>query len=202
MVLINLVHWSFVKTTGNFGIGEDQINANLLSVVSHAMRYNKKMKNVGLAVFAFSLLATGFWLGRSTAPQTRILELRAATQMQLVQNQAQPRQQAPNDPRELIPLNPNQGQGRQPGQGQQPQPGQAPEDCPVMIYQDGQLFTFPRPGQQPGQGQGNQPGQPGGAQELFPLNPNAPSAPSTPNVPSSPSIPIVPNSPSTPTPRS
>ena len=98
------------------------------------------------------------------------------------------------DPRELIPLGPN---GQQPGQGQQPQPGQGqtPADCPVQIYQDGQLFTFPRPGQQPGQGQGNQPGQSGGAQELIPLNPSTPSSPSTPNTPSSPSTPSSPTNP-------
>jgi hypothetical protein len=171
------------------------------------------MKTLGLAIGVVGLLVASFWLGRSTAPQIP-LEARATPEAQfhLVQNQAAPAQpQAPNDPRELIPLNPN-GQGQQPGQGQPPQPGQgqppqpgqgqAPEDCPVMIYQDGQLFTFPRPGQepgqQPGQGQGNQPGQPGGAQELFPLNPN----PSVPNPPNAPSQPILPNNPSTPTPRS
>jgi hypothetical protein len=184
---------------------------SILSVVSQVKRYNRKMKTLGLAVLAVGFLAAGFWLGRSTAPQPALqasLESRGAVgRLQLVQNQPAP--QAPNDPRELIPLNPN-GQGQQPGQGQgqQPQPGQgqAPEDCPIMIYQDGQLFTFPRPGQepgqQPGQGQGNQPGQPGGAQELLPLNPNAPSTPNSPNTPSTPSRPILPNNPNAPTPRS
>lgn len=156
------------------------------------------MKSLGLLVAAFALLGAGFFLGRVSLPNTA-LEARAAQNspaLVMVQNTApNAPQPAPNDPRELIPLGPN---GQQPGQGQgqQPQPGQgqAPADCPVQIYQDGQLFTFPRPGQQPGQGQGNQPGQPGGAQELIPLNPGTPSSPSTPSTPSSPNTPANPRS--------
>jgi hypothetical protein len=176
------------------------------------------MKSLGLFAAAFALLGAGFLLGRMSSPHPTfearesqnspalVMVQNAAPQTpQQAPNAAQPApnaaqpapnaaQQAPNDPRELIPLGPN---GQQPGQGQQPQPGQgqAPEDCPVQIYQDGQLFTFPRPGQQPGQGQGNQPGQPGGAQELIPLNPGAPSSPSTPSNPSTPSSPSTPTNP-------
>lgn len=73
-------------------------------------------------------------------------------------------QQAPDDPRELIPL---PGPGQQPGQ--QPGPGQTGE-CPLFLYQDGQLFRFDAPGGQPG----GQPGQGGGSPELFPLQPVPP----------------------------
>ena len=155
------------------------------------------MKSLGLLAAAFALLGAGFFLGRVSLPNTAV-EARAArssSALLMVQNTApQTQKPAPNDPRELIPLGPN---GQQPGQGQQPQPGQgqAPADCPEQIYQDGQLFTFPRPGQQPGQGQGNQPGQPGGAQELIPLNPSTPSSPSTPSNPSTPSSPNTPANP-------
>jgi hypothetical protein len=158
------------------------------------------MKSLGLLAAAFALLGAGFFLGRVSVPSTTLeaREPKSSYAVVVVQNAApKAAQPAPNDPRELIPLGPN---GQQPGQGQQPQPGQgqAPADCPVQIYQDGQLFTFPRPGQQPGQGQGNQPNQPGGAQELIPLNPNTPSSPSTPNTPSSPSTPNTPNTPTNP----
>ncbi len=141
-------------------------------------------------------------MGRVSVPQAQSEARDQKIPIRLVQNAAPPTSpQAPNDPRELIPLNPN---GQQPGQGQQPQPGQgqAPADCPVQIYQDGQLFTFPRPGQQPGQqpgqGQGNQSGQPGGAQELIPLNPGTPSSPGTPSAPSIPGVPNTPGSPQNP----
>ncbi|MBF6593117.1 MAG: hypothetical protein IVW51_01555 [Thermaceae bacterium] len=76
--------------------------------------------------------------------------------------------QAAPDPREMIPLpGPgNQQPGTQPGQ----QNGSA--QCPVFIYQDGQLYALPQPGQQPGQGQGQGPGIPGGGSpELIPLQP-------------------------------
>ncbi len=151
------------------------------------------MKSLGLLAAAVALLSAGFFLGRVSTPNTQ-LEARVPIKIQLVQNAA-PQAPAPNDPRELIPLGPN---GQQPGQGQgqQPQPGQgqAPADCPVQIYQDGQLFTFPRPGQQPGQGQGNQPGQPGQGQELIPLNPSTPGTPSSPSTPSTPATPANPRS--------
>lgn len=77
----------------------------------------------------------------------------------LIQN-AQP----DNDPRELLPLPGNPGQ-----QGQ----GGGEGECPIYLYQDGQLFQF-APGT---------PGFPGGDgdQELFPLVP--PSAPRTPAPP-------------------
>ena len=162
------------------------------------------MKSLGLVAAAFALLGAGFFLGRVSLPSATFeaREPQSLTAVVMVQNAAPQTPQstpqpAPNDPRELIPLGPN---GQQPGQGQGQQPGQgqAPADCPVQIYQDGQLFTFPRPGQQPGQqpgqGQGQQPGQPGGAQELIPFNPSTPSSPSTPSTPSSPSTPSNPRS--------
>lgn len=72
--------------------------------------------------------------------------------------------QPDNDPRELLPLPGNPG-----GQGQ----GGGEGECPIYLYQDGQLFQF-APGQ---------PGFPGGDgdQELFPLVP--PPAPRTPRPP-------------------
>ncbi|GAO75023.1 hypothetical protein [Meiothermus ruber] len=83
------------------------------------------------------------------------------------------------DPRELIPLQPGPGPG-------QPQPGQEPAaECPILIYQDGQLYRFDLPGQpMPGPG-GPQPGpgMPGGSPELIPLEPNTPSLPSPPPQP-------------------
>lgn len=65
---------------------------------------------------------------------------------------------APDDPRELIPL---------PGPGQQPVPGEGQAgECPLFLFQDGQLFRFDNPGGVPG----GQPGG-GGSPELFPLQP-------------------------------
>jgi hypothetical protein len=74
-------------------------------------------------------------------------------------------QLAPDDPRELLPL---PGPGRQPGQQPVPGEGQTGE-CPLFLYQDGQLFRFDAPGGQPN----GQPG-PGGSPELFPLQPVPP----------------------------
>lgn len=148
------------------------------------------MKNLVTAALALSLAAAGFAAGRLSAPETS--QARAAPGMVFTQNAApaQPQQQAPDDPRELIPLTPGPGQG--PGQqpGQQPGQGQQPAECPVQIYQDGRLYTFPQPGgqqpgQQPGQGPGPGPGT-GQPQELIPLNPGAPGGNPGGGTPSSP----------------
>jgi hypothetical protein len=93
-----------------------------------------------------SLDSRALLLNQTKPSQTKYSDLSAL----LIQNQ--------NDPREMIPLpGPGQGFGLQPGQGE--------GECPILLYQDGQLFQF-MPGQ-PGQ-----PGFPGqGNQELIPLQP-------------------------------
>jgi len=116
----------------------------------------------GLGVLA--VFGAGYWLGsreapRMTGPQPQQGQLRWV-QFDL----QQPLEPAP-DARELIPLQPGPGQG----------PG---EECPLLIYQDGQLFRFELPGQpMPG------PGMPNGSPELIPLEPSAPAPPSPPSRP-------------------
>ena len=167
------------------------------------------LKNIALLLVGGLLAVGGFIAGRSTTPRESVVVNQQHPGFVHVQN-TQP-QQAPvrpnNDARELIPLNPG---GQQPGgQGQQPPPGQGqkPQDCPVQIYQDVKLYTFPQPGQQPQPGgqNGNQPGQSGQPQEIIPLQPSTPApstpAPSTPqpNTPAQPrNIPIQPSQPSAP----
>ena len=118
---------------------------------------------------AVCLMLFSFVLGRWTAgkathvitPQEDSLVSRTLhSQMPLLIQDTQP----DNDPRELLPLPGNPGQ-----QGQ----GGGEGECPIYLYQDGQLFQF-APGT---------PGFPGGDgdQELFPLVP--PSAPRTPSPP-------------------
>ena len=148
------------------------------------------MKPVILATLALSLAAAGFAAGRLSAPHAPESRAAPAAGLRLTQNSSPVApQQAPNDPRELIPLGPGQQPGQGPGQRPGQQPGQQPGECPVQIYQDGKLYTFPQPGQQPGQGNGPQPGQPGQPQELIPLGPGnggggtIPSAPNQPNTP-------------------
>ena len=143
------------------------------------------MKPVILATLALSLAAASFAAGRLST--SHALESRAAPEVGIVltQNSSPVAPQAPNDPRELIPLGPGQQPGRGPGQQPGQQPGQGTGECPVQIYQDGKLYTFPQPGQQPGQGNGPQPGQPGQPQELIPLGPGngggaTPSSPTPP----------------------
>ena len=79
--------------------------------------------------------------------------------------------QPSDDPRELIPI---PGPGTQPGFGPGAQPGDGtqPGECPMLLYQDGQLYQL-LPGQGgllpvPGQPGG---GLPGEGPELFPLEP-------------------------------
>jgi hypothetical protein len=111
-----------------------------------------------LAALALALAA--FAAGRLSAPQPQPLTNgptmpagHSAAPTLLIQAQ-----RAPDDPRELIPL---------PGPGQQPAPGEGEAgECPLFLYQDGQLFRFDAPGGQPN----GQPGQ-GGSPELFPLQP-------------------------------
>ncbi len=173
------------------------------------------MKTPSIIFCGVALVTVGFAVGRISAPNlsqavnqnaleptAQIMPL-TLTQTQTPNGGTSTPPQAENDPRELIPLGPQPGQG-QGGAQPQPGPGQAPEECPVMIYQDGQLFTFPRPGQQPGQqpgpgqGRGSQPGQ---GQELIPLNPGAPGGtPARPGSPT-PSVP-TPTTPTLPSPRS
>ena len=150
------------------------------------------MKSVILAGLTLSLAAASFAAGRLSAP--RALEFGAAQSvgMVLVQNSSPAPSatpgQAPDDPRELIPLGPGQQPGQRPGQRPGQQPGQGTGECPVQIYQDGKLYTFPQPGQQPqpGQGNGPQPGQPGQPQELIPLGPGNGGGGSTPSSPGTP----------------
>lgn len=129
-------------------------------------------KPAAMALLALVMFAAGYWVGLRSAPGA--LEVagtpRQAGQLRLAQfDQQQPLQPAP-DPRELLPLQPGPGQG--PGQTQG-------EDCPLLIYQDGQLFRFDLPGQ-PLPGPGGPlpgPGMPGGSPELIPLDPSPPSPP-------------------------
>jgi hypothetical protein len=115
-----------------------------------------------LAALALALAA--FAAGRLSAPQplaTGPTMPAGHTAAPALLIQAQP---APDDPRELIPL---------PGPGQQPPPGEGEAgECPLFLYQDGQLFRFDAPGGQPN----GEPGQ-GGSPELFPLQPAPPGQP-------------------------
>jgi hypothetical protein len=151
------------------------------------------LKNVALLLVGGLLTLGGFMAGRSSAVPNSGFSSQPTSNFIHVQNTQTPVEpvRPNNDARELIPLNPGQQPG---GQGNQPPPGQKPQDCPVQIYQDGKLYTFPQPGTQNGQ----QSGQP---QEIIPLQPNV--APSTPNsAPSTPAqprnVPITPSQPSTP----
>ncbi|RDI95508.1 hypothetical protein DV704_06395 [Meiothermus sp. QL-1] len=107
---------------------------------------------VGLSLL---LLSVGFALGRWMAPS-------AAPQASWTRVQFDPQQPLPPTPdaRELIPL---PGPGG-PGAG----PPQEGEECPLLIYQDGQLYRFELPG----------PGPFGDPPELIPLDPRTPPPPS------------------------
>ncbi|MCS7068085.1 MAG: hypothetical protein RMK51_10410 [Meiothermus sp.] len=139
------------------------------------------LKPLRLGLVTMALLGMGFVAGRLSAQPGPggSLEARQGVRLQPVQFDRQQLLPAP-DPRELIPLQPGPGQG--PGQ---PQPGQGQEECPILIYQDGQLYRFDLPGpQMPGPG-GLQPGPglPGGSPELIPLEPGTPSLPGPPSSP-------------------
>ena len=100
------------------------------------------LRRQGLWLLAgLGLLCLGFFAGR--------LSTSSASSLHHIQAQ-------PNDPRELLPLPglPNDGQGGQ------PMPGEG--ECPIYLYQDGELYQF-----QPGT---PLPGQ-NGSPELFPLEP-------------------------------
>lgn len=151
------------------------------------------------------LLGVGFYAGRmSAAPPARAvapgLPAFSAPPRLKAQFDGIPRStpdfglpQPPNprsapDPREMIPLQPGPGQQRP---GNQPGEGQGNDQCPVFIYQDGQLYMLPRPGQQPGSGPGPGPGLPGdGSPELIPLQP-LPGMP----MPGNPTSPFTPDRP-------
>ena len=108
-------------------------------------------------LLALVLFGMGYWLGLRTA----LMQVLAGTEPQAgplrwVQFDPQQQLQPAPDPRELIPL----------------QPGQA-EECPLLIYQDGQLFRLELPGQLG-------PGLPGESPELIPLDPILPTQPAPP----------------------
>lgn len=118
-----------------------------------------------LALLAFGGLAVGFVAGRQSAPAPATGAHTSSAFLRPIPVQAT---QAPDDPRELIPLVPGPNSG--PEQGQRPgpqQPGQAPGqgECNVLMFKDGQMYRL-QPGTQP---PGN--GQPGGDNELIPLQP-------------------------------
>lgn len=118
-------------------------------------------KPAAMALLLLVMFAAGYWVGSRSAPASLqvVGALQQVGQLRLAQfDQQQPLQPAP-DPRELLPLQPGPGQT----QG---------EECPLLIYQDGQLFRFDLPGQPlPG------PGMPGGSLELIPLDPGLPLPP-------------------------
>ncbi len=95
-----------------------------------------------------ALALTGFAAGRLSASAPSATPPHPDSGPMLIQDR---------NPRELFPLpGPGQGFGLQPGEG----------ECPLFLYQDGQLFRFDGQGQ-PG---GPFPGGPG-SPELFPLEP-------------------------------
>lgn len=152
------------------------------------------LRPLGFGLAVMGLLGMGFVLGRlSVLPDSGgVLRAQGAVRLQPVQFDQQQQLLPAPDPRELIPLQPGPGQG--PGQ---PQPGQGQgEECPLLIYQDGQLFRFDLPGQ-PLPGPGGPmpgPGMPGGSPELIPLDPNAPSLPGPPSQPAPAPAPTPPDS--------
>lgn len=111
-------------------------------------------RGVALATVGLGLMAMGFVMGRLSAPAPPHREAGTSPALHALPVQA------PGDPREMIPLTP----------GPKPPPG--PGDCPVLIYQDGQLYSLPRPG------------LPGGDPELIPLQPGPPAPPQQPQNPS------------------
>jgi hypothetical protein len=136
------------------------------------------LKPLAVTLLALVLFGMGYWLGlRSALVQVVAGTGPQAGPLRWVQFDPQQQLQPAPDPRELIPLQPGPGQGR--GQGQA-------EECPLLIYQDGQLFRFELPQPMPGPG-GPQPGpgMPGGSPELIPLDPSVPSLPAPPAPPDS-----------------
>ncbi|WP_019586780.1 hypothetical protein [Deinococcus apachensis] len=124
-----------------------------------------------LALLAFGGLAVGFVAGRQSAPAPTGSAPTPAALLRPIPVQSV-QGQAPDDPRELIPLVPGPNNGTEQGQSPGPQqPGQAPGqgECNVLMFKDGQMYRLqpgvPLPGQEPGQG------QPGGDNELLPLQP-------------------------------
>lgn len=150
------------------------------------------LKPLGMGLVVMVLLGMGFVAGRLSAQpkQGGGLHVQHGVKLQTIQFDQQQQLLPAPDPRELIPLQPGPGQG--PGQTQ---PGQG-EECPILIYQDGQLFRFDLPGQQMPGPSGPQPGpgMPGGSPELIPLDPSTPSLPSPPSSPMPAPIPAPPES--------
>ncbi|GIW28020.1 MAG: hypothetical protein KatS3mg070_1383 [Meiothermus sp.] len=158
------------------------------------LRLNWLRKPAVMALLVLATFGAGYWAGlRSVSGiQGSVGSGQHTGQFELVQFDQQQQPTPAPDPRELIPLQPGPGQG--PGQ---PQPGQGQgEECPLLIYQDGQLFRFDLPGQ-PLPGPGGPlpgPGMPGGSPELIPLDPNAPALPSPPSQPTPAPAPTPPDS--------
>jgi hypothetical protein len=117
--------------------------------------------NTWLLLGGVGLALLGFTAGRLSATPTAAAEVAWAhgSGVALVQTL-----ETPPDPRELIPLpGPGLGPGMEPGE----------DECPIYLYQDGQLYRL-----MPGQPDGQLPGPPG-SPELFPLEP-VPGFPSPP----------------------
>ncbi len=123
------------------------------------------MGGVGLMLLSFT---AGRLSTTSTLASEPTIEASSASEpgLLLVQNL-----DTSEDSRELIPL-------PGPGVGPDMQPGE--EECPVYLYQDGQLYRL-----MPGQPDGQAPGR-GGSRELFPLEPLPRTPPSPPEEPSPP----------------
>lgn len=153
------------------------------------LRLDRLLKPAAMTVLVLTTFGAGYLAGLRSGSNTQVVGPAGyAGQLRLVQFDQQQQATPAPDPRELIPLQPGPGQG--PGQGPaQPQPGQGQgEECPILIYQDGQLYRFDLPGQ-PMPGPGGPlpgPGMPGGSPELIPLDPSTPSPPSPPSQPTPP----------------
>jgi hypothetical protein len=113
------------------------------------------------------LLGLAFGLGRWSAPSESLASQPSWGRVVRVQFDPQQTPRSAPDARELIPLFPGPGQG--PGAG----PPQEGQECPLLIYQDGQLYRFELPGQPMPGGPLPGPGMPGGSPELIPLEPEA-----------------------------
>jgi hypothetical protein len=130
------------------------------------LRLGWLLKPLAVILLALVLFGMGYWLGLRSA---RVQVVAGTGPLRWVQFDPQQQLQPAPDPRELIPLQPGPGEGQ-------------PEECPLLIYQDGQLFRFELPKPVPGPG-GPQPGPgiPEGSPELIPLDPSVPLLPAPPD---------------------
>lgn len=102
------------------------------------------------------LALAGFAAGRLSAPPALDATPPRAAALIQIQDGSDP-----TDPRELIPF-PGTVPGQGPGQGVQPGDGQ----CPLYLYQDGELYRFDLPGTPGGIFPGGD-----GSPELIPIQP-------------------------------